>query len=453
MRELFQGRKARWAGWFLITAMVGWFVFRTVACIAEEPHVDFQAFYHAGWAVVTGQDIFRAGEEMYIYPPMLAAWFSPLARLPLRLAAWLWLGLALGVTLVTVRWVWSLVCDRLALSDVRRAWPLGVGLAFLLWNNPIRWEFEGGQCDWLLLATMLLALAALDRAPWITGLALGFAINIKYLALALVVYLVFRLRWRAVAWTLAGTLGWALAPALVLGWNTNLQYLAGATAGLGKLIGWHVQHTPGQLFPITYDRSISLPSGAARLVEHGRLGGGTFAAIVAAEALLAALAGWAIYRRWRLPLFGGTERIAEALETSGPLPGQANGRQTVLLLEWLGAMTLMLAFSPQTSVRHLYLQVPVILLGVALVMGAATQRPRWLAALALAVGCLGVAIPSGPPVPNQVDWRFIGGRAASFLTMYLLLLAASLANVRARGHFRLTLPVRDSTPGQLGTAA
>ena len=77
----------------------------------------------------------------------------------------------------------------------------------------------------------------LDRYPAVVGMALGFAINIKYMPLLVVAYLAFRKKWPTVIWSIVGVVIWALLPALVYGWSNNLLFLGQGLSGLGKLFG------------------------------------------------------------------------------------------------------------------------------------------------------------------------------------------------------------------------
>src|SRR5437899_12015571 len=86
-------------GWVLVIGLLGWSGFRMARRLAEKPYEDFQAFYLAAEAAQQGKDPYRAGTEMYIYLPMLAAWMAPLSKLTITQAAWVWFGLTLAATL------------------------------------------------------------------------------------------------------------------------------------------------------------------------------------------------------------------------------------------------------------------------------------------------------------------------------------------------------------------
>jgi hypothetical protein len=379
--------------------------------LADEPYIDFKAFYLAARAVNTGEDIYRAGLEMYIYPPMLATWMSPLGRLPVRSAAWLWYGLAVGTTLVTLRAWWCLLSDRFRLPAA--GWLPAVGLALVVWVEQFRREFETGQCDWLLLGALGFAAVLLDRAPVVSGLLVGFAVNIKYVPLLVAVWLVARRR-RAAAWaSLAGVVVWAVLPAAVLGWEQNLDYLARAGAGLGKLVGIRTAGQPGMVYPLEYEYSVSIPSGAARVAKLLGLGREAVVPMVGSAALAAAAGTWWLYRRHGWSLSAG--RRARL-----PVSGSGLG-----VLEWCGLLTAMLAFSPQTQNRHLFLLLPVILFGTAMLVNRIEPVK---VALALASGVLGTALlgDANAVAAGTVNWGFVGGGGIAVVVMYLLLLDVGL---------------------------
>jgi len=393
-------------GVLAVVAVLGWVTFRMSRRLAGEPYVDFQAFHLAARAVNTGDDIYRAGLEMYIYPPMLAAWMSPLAGLPVRWAGWVWYGLAVGTTLVSLRAWWRLVADRFRLGA--GSWLPAVGLALLAWVEQFRREFETGQCDWLLLGALAAAGVVLDRAPGVAGVLIGFAVNIKYVPLLFVAWLAARRRWAAVAASAAGVVLWAVLPAAVLGWDRNLDYLARSGAGLGKLVGVRVEGQPGAVYPLEYEYSVSIPSGAARGAKLFGVGRGAVAPAVGLAAAVVTAVVWRLYRR------------------HGWSPGRRlTDRSGLTVLEWCGLLTAMLAFSPQTQNRHLFLLLPVVLLGAALLVNRVEPVK---VSLALAAGVLGTALlgDANAAAAGTVNWGFVGGGGIAVTVMYLLLLDVGL---------------------------
>src|SRR5258705_8385049 len=93
------------------------------------------------------------------------------------------------------------------------------------------------QTNGLMLLMLALALRWLDRKPWLAGLALGFAVNIKYLPLVLLPWLLIRRRWLAAGSFVLGCIFFAILPAVQSGWNNNLNHLSTAFRGPGHPLG------------------------------------------------------------------------------------------------------------------------------------------------------------------------------------------------------------------------
>ena len=399
-------------------------MFRTYRRIREDLYVDFQAFYYAGRAVLDGTDIYRSGEGYYIYPPLLATAFSPLARLPIADAARLWCWLAAAGTALSLWLVQREFVRRWQVPNAAAVAPAALGISLFLWIEQLRWEFEQGQSDWLLLLGLAGAFAWMDRRPWLAGLMLGLAINVKYLPLALLAYFAVRQRWRSAAWTIAGTAFWALAPAAILGWERNLDSLKVAFAGVAKLFGVAAARQPLMVFPLDYEYSLSIPSGVARLCAKAGLGPAWLAGIVAGILALTVGAAAAIYRGRGVPLFVGRGGTREA----------DPARAGVVAWEWLGVLTLMLVFSPQMHNRHLYILLPLPLAAALLAVRTAPARWHWPTLTAGWFAALAMAVPFGThearPDLAFGWWQAYGGGACGVVAVYLFLLSYGLRGQR-----------------------
>jgi len=387
--------------------------------LAVEPYCDFRTFYDAAHAAVTGGDIYKVAGQTYVYPPMLAGWMTPLSDLSILDASWIWFGLSLVVTLASLRAWWSAAATGFRLSS--GGFIAALGPALLLWIEQVRREFETGQCDWLMLAPIVLGAVIVVRRPILAGLLLGFAIHIKYLPLLVVVWMVVRRRWTAAAASVVGVVLWALLPAFVYGWDLNLDYLGRAAAGLGKLVGIIKEGQPGTVYPLEYDYSVSVPSGFARVAA--RFGYGhreAFAACGVLAIVVLAAAVW-IYRRngWSI-VRGSSLRFRES---------EAD-RRGLMILEYSGLLAVMLAFSPQTQNRHLFLFLPVILLGTAFLVDD-LQRVR--VGIALAAATLGTALLGNAAnvAAGNLNWGYVGGGGLAVLVAGLLLLDAGLRRLNA----------------------
>lgn len=404
-------------GWVLVLSMIGWNVFRMSRRLADKPYEDFQAFYLAAEAAATGHDPYRAGTEMYIYLPMLAAWMAPLSKLTVTQAAWVWFALSLAGTLASLWLLWRTARHRLQWVPGPGDGILALGITLLIWQTQCRWQFEQGQTDWLTLLALSTALYCLDRFPVVVGLALGFAINIKYLPIVMVAYLALRGRWWTVLWSCVGTIAWALAPALVYGWQSNLTYLAQALGGLAKLVGIEVAGQAGYVMPLTYDRSITIPSLWARVAESLGQGMTFIAGMTLLSAAGIAAVGWFLYRIHQARLF---VRRGGSLEAVPPVAGW-------VLLEFCFAMLLMIIFSPQAQMRHFFLLLPLVMLTAGLLILGSTVQIRLLALSGLVVGVLGsIGADIFSLFQAREVWKFISGASLSTLMLGYVTLAAGL---------------------------
>lgn len=430
----FTPRQKLIVGLALTLALLFWSGYRMARRLAVEPYIDFQAFYLAADAARTGQDPYRAGTEMYIYLPMLAAWMAPLSKLTITQASWIWFGLTVAAMLTCLALVWATLRDRLQWQTNWREGILAIGVTLLIWQTQCRWQFEQGQTDWLMLTGLCVALYFLDRSPALVGLALGFAINIKYLPLAIVVYLALRGRWKHVAWSVVGTVVWGLLPALVYGWDKNLLYLGQGLAGLGKLVGIQIEGGAGAVFPLTYDRSITIPSMWARVAETLGQPMMFVAGMTIVTGGLVAVVAWMLYRQYDARLFvqrGGS------MEVSYPV-------RSWVMLEYLCMLVVMVLFSPQAQMRHYFLLLPVVLTAAGLLLCGRSRTIKGLALSALVVGVIGsIGADLLTPFGHRETWKFLSGAALSTLIMSFLTLSAGLRQMQPMSSGMVVLPARE----------
>lgn len=426
MNMQFFRNDSRWklvVGWTIILGLLGWSVFRMVRRLSDTPYEDFQAFYLAGQAAANGSDPYRAGTEMYIYLPMLAAWMAPLSKLTLTQAAWVWFALTLTATLGSLWLAWRVFSNRLGWKATGADGVLAVGIALLIWQTQCRWQFEQGQTDWLTLLTLTLSLAALDRFPIVVGMALGFAINIKYVPIVLVGYLAMRRRWSCVLWSIVGTIVWGLAPALVYGWQNNLIYLREALSGLAKLVGVEIPGQAGYVFPLTYDRSITIPSAWARIAEAYGAGMATVAGLTALSAGIVCAFGCLVYRIHGARLF----------QQRGGCQEHKPAEQGWVALEFCFVMLLMIVFSPQSQMRHFYLLLPLVLAASGLLVCGSSVRIRFLALVGLLIGLFGSIGADFFTIFGMRDtWKYISGMSCCTLVLGFTTLAAGMQEIAMR---------------------
>lgn len=381
---------------------------------------DFYEFFSGAEALVRGTDLFAAGKLGYIYPPLFAVLMMPLVSLGLAGAGLAWLAIKAGL-LGACTWLATRISTaRFGIgADSLSSVVLALGGTLLI-ADKLRAEMNMQQSNLVMLLCWLLALLWLDRRPVLAGIVLGFSINIKYVTVLAVPYLLLRGRFRAAAATLASTIAWALLPALVLGWSKNLEYLRGAISGL---VGATVKTTQA-----------NSGDGDARVMGANTIGsaitswairvsgdaGLTLSAIglVLAVAVVFAGAAWMIYWRRGVPLFAGRWGGAE----------QYPSRAGVVGIEWVGLIVIALCFSPQTNSPHLSQMLLGTVMAVAVLATARNAWQRWVMGLGLAVMVAGFVLPPGGQANRElvIAWQRAAGPSWCLLVMYLAMLGAGL---------------------------
>lgn len=422
-----------------LVAIAGWVLFRASRGLPDQANPskgDFEHFYYAARAMASGRDIHASHTGGYIYPPLLAALLIPLASLELRTAQMVWAGLNLAMVAAIVWAALRVVSDRWAVPRERLTWSAVALVGVLLTFEPLRQEIEEGQSDTLIALGFMLALLTLDRRPWLAGACIGLACNIKYQALIAVPYLMLRRRWAAAASSLLSAVVFALLPAVITGWHTNLQQLSVAFRGVGKLFGFEVPGGAVRTHDIRWEKSISIPSGIAKTLGESA-STMLIGAIVLAIAAATLVAAWAIFRRRGVPLFRGRSAKADA---RGLLRG-------VVPLEWAGLLVAVLALSPQTTVRHTFILLGLNVFAAAVLIVPRAGVTRWPLVAGLALAIAGSLLPPGNVeslLPALNAWRSIGGTSWCLLLMYLALLWVGLEYARAAAERR---PLLDPPPG------
>lgn len=402
-----------------------WFTLRVADRFNEDVYIDWKAFYNAAHAARVGGDPIAASSNWYIYPPLLAGALNPLTHLAITPAAWVWYGLALATTLACMTLFYLVLCKRLNLP-VRwstflplLAWPL------LLQANSVRWQFEQSQTDWLLLACFVVALATLDRVPWVCGLALGFAANIKYTALVALPYLLIRRRFKEAAWTAVGCALFAFLPALVMGWQTNQHLLSASLSRLAD-IGRQPESNRSDaefrgMFSIVWWKSVSIPSFAARVQRDVDAGKWVLPAIVGTVAAGCVLVAWRAYRRAGVNVLAGRSPRADWSDPRDLMPG-------VLVLEWLGGILVGFDLGPQMTPRHTFVFLPITMTCCALIACHRPGGPMVRLIVALILPLIGSALGGMWPSRDSLQqWpNYCSTLGWGWLGCYLILVGAML---------------------------
>ena len=274
-------------------------------------------------------------------------------------------------------------------------------LILLLIAPKMRLELQMWQTNALMMLLVLLGLRALDRRPRLAGALLGAAVNIKYLPLIYLPYLLLRRRFTAAMGFVAGIIAFALLPALQSGWTVNAQHWGSALSGLARLAGIHLPAVVvANIDPITADYSISITSAMSRL---GRAVAAPAIGWLLSGAVALVLAGVVgrLYRAHGVPLWRWPQESAQKTQPYAALLG----------LEWGALMAVALAFSPQTNPRHTALLLLAFAPLAAMLYARRSRDTSRAAWAATAILFLGLTLPPGTEqfAAEVQAWRRIGG--------------------------------------------
>jgi len=198
----------------LVIALIG--LTRLPAGLAT--HSDFASFYNSGRSLAAGRNPYAhaADEPHNLNAPATLLLVRPLAELSIAQAFVAWTALNFIGLWAMVRTIRGTVPAMNGLVVFALA-ILGAG-AFL--------ALRLGQVTWLLGWLIALAWSADRRQRPITlGLAVGTLVYVKVFLLGLLVYLVFRRAWRALATALGTIGGLILIGLIVAGVDGNLTWL------------------------------------------------------------------------------------------------------------------------------------------------------------------------------------------------------------------------------------
>jgi len=382
---------------------------------------DFEHFYLGAKALRDGTDLYVSGVRGYIYPPLIAFLFTPLTFFSVQTAAWIMLVVNMALGLVCTWVLSSEVVRRLDIGATFERVIVVMALTTLLAAPKLRSELQMWQTNILLMTALVLALRALDARPWLAGLLLGLAFNIKYLPILFLPYLLLRRRYRAAAWFVIGILVFALLPALVSGWQANLANWAVALSGIAHLLGLSTTvPEAANVDPIGIGHSISITSGLSRMLGEGAPPSHAMA-IAACVAIATALVLRWVYAYRDKPVFAWP---VEARQGAQPFRG-------MVALEWAALMTLALAFSPQTNPRHASMLMMAFAPLAAMLCFPADKSTRWPALAGAAILFFGLAFPPNTPefARQLAWWRMVGGAGWCMVAMLPFYFAAGFSHL------------------------
>jgi hypothetical protein len=222
--------------WALALFCSAWFFFETVSFTAEWD-TDSPSYYTAAHGLLQKINLYDDREFMpladslfgkglvvypYIYPPLLAQLFLPIAVLP---AAKYFLFLyVLNIVLV-----FAAVVLIIRLLDLDRAPSILAAVfpfALLIANEPLLTTIHHGQINLLVLDAILVSLLFQKNGkPGRAGFFLSLAVFIKIYPVLLVLPFVFFKRWRRLAAFTLSSLGLLTASVLLSGTKPWLDFL------------------------------------------------------------------------------------------------------------------------------------------------------------------------------------------------------------------------------------
>lgn len=392
---------------------------------------DFLHYFFAAEAGVNGEHVYESYTGGYLYPPLLAALLMPTVQLGIDTAAlvWYWANVALvGGLGIWAAWQ---IRRRLLTRDDPAVLEFGLLVGLLAGVDLIKRQAAFAQTDGLVLAGMVLLLPGLmqrracARSLLLAAIGMGLAVNIKYMALGILPYLLITRRWGLASASLVGATTVALSTSLVFGWDRNLEYLRASAGGLLRVVGLDAPTYGGfDPWPITWINSVSVTSAFARIGNHTSLG---TLAIAGGGAVVLGAWGFAahlLYRRAGLSFvgraFAGTRSISDQMITR------------LGVLEFCSMLGAIAVFSPQTTKRHMFPMFIAVVLAGMLSVSRTTPRARALVIIGLLVFATGVFLPPGTGTPKEVldGWRWIGGAGWCAMGFSVALLAAGFSDAR-----------------------
>lgn len=223
------------AGLIVITALIV-ILGAVTAHRAESGSNDFDTFYEAGRAVLTGEGLYYKGEFYdqgsktgpFLYPPFAALFFALYAWLPLAPAAFLWC-LSLILCFSTC-FLWTLTHLNFMLNRMKELW-LACGwidrVIFIVFPAALLLDnLTMAQFNLVVLAFSLAALVLWRfKARFSAGMVLAAAILMKATPALFLFYFIAKRQWRVLIGVFTGLLlGTLILPTLVFGFNQNRIY-------------------------------------------------------------------------------------------------------------------------------------------------------------------------------------------------------------------------------------
>jgi hypothetical protein len=295
-------------------------------------------------------------------------------------------------------------------TDVSLPWLIAA-IALILSFDKIHTDFRLGQTDCLMLLGFACVLRWMDRKPWLAGLAVGAAANIKYLSLIYVPYFIIKRNYRAAAASVVSFIFFIMLPGAEIGFRRAGAYVASAFGALAKLMNL-IPRVPGhgvKIFPVSWDRSVSFTSAIFRVTRAHELPDSVAAILVVVAFMIVVATILLIARSQGIPFFkpaNGAPRTA---------------RDRVASLEWAVLIVIAITFGPQITARHMLLVSLVYPLTIGIFFAQKRTPMRALLVASMALMAAGLSLPfRGLGLDNVLwTWRSVAG--ASWCAIVLIL--------------------------------
>jgi len=212
------------------------------------PMTDLDVYLRSAWAVRTGRDIYQVSDQNdwhYVYPPLVAICFVPLAApppgspqwsdeyTPLGLSVAIWYFLSITCVVFAVQALAAAIEGRRNIvafppkppGEKRMYWAVRL-IPVIVALPAIMTSLNRGQMESLTLFLIAMSILAAVRGRQVrAGLWLAAAICIKLLPALLLVYPLWRRQWRFLASCAAGVMiGLLIVPSLVFGPSRTARY-------------------------------------------------------------------------------------------------------------------------------------------------------------------------------------------------------------------------------------
>lgn len=242
---------------------------------------DFNVYYLAGTRVLHGEPIYRLDESShFLYAPIIAIAFAPLAALPLHAAQFAGY-LVSAVSLVAL----ILGSGRMLFGRERQLTPALILIPVMLCARFIDNNIEHGQINLptLALAVWAIICAEEDRAI-ASGAMLAAAILIKPFAALAALFLLLEGKWRPILFSIAFGLLLMIAPMLVFGLRGALDQTIAYLQVVSSMTDRYTTMQTNQSATSAVARLMSIGARAGTPASHAALyiGMGIELALVAA---------------------------------------------------------------------------------------------------------------------------------------------------------------------------